>query len=225
MANKKEVMLENKKKIAQKKDKKLANTKEIGDRLMEQQSANLLTRMNEKIKDISKEIENINVDNENLTAPQIELILSSRSLMDLATLPYTREFTSHELIIGLEFYRIAIAEVNKKVKYTPNKYSFCNFMGMSTQTYNAYKVNPEKSEAMQIIDDYIVGVMFSEAQNNKIKEISTIFGLKSMHGLYEQQAPTIIEHKKSVDIDEIQQQLNVLKSQKKVIEVDVYEEK
>ena len=56
----------------------------------------------------------------------------------------------------------------------------------------------------------------------ELREISTIFDLKSQHGFVEQQAPMIIEHKKTTDIDTINAQLQALKGNK-IIEAE-YEE-
>ena len=65
--------------------------------------------------------------------------------------------------------------------------------------------------------------MTTQAQLGELKEISTIFDLKSQHGFVEAQAPTTIIHEKKIDVEDIRSQLMELK-RGKAIEMD-YEEK
>ena len=68
------------------------------------------------------------------------------------------------------------------------------------QLENALKYLPQDeieeriSFYSEMIDDYIAGIQFTSAQLGKIKEVITIFGLKSIHGLYEAQAPVQVKN-------------------------------
>lgn len=219
-----EQMRENVKKGVARNDSKKVKHREIAKKTFEKTKKDLIPTMRNKIKEISKKIEELDLDSDNgLVATQIELIISNRSLYDIVSSSAQKEYTNEELLVGLELYREIIAKINEKFLYPPSVFTFCSFMNISSSTYKNYKTDPDKAETMQMIDDYIAGIQLTSAQLGKIKEITTIFGLKSVHGFYEAQAPVTIKHETKIDIDEIQSQIKELKKGK-VIDVD-YEEK
>lgn len=192
------------------KDKNIKSREEISKKVFEETKKDLIPNMQKKLSDISEKVSNI-IDKDNgLVATQIELILGERSWADICTIN-NKSFTASELLIGLELYRQAIAIINEKVTYPPSIYTFCSFMGISTATYTSYRADSERAEAIKMIDDYIAGIQFTSAQLGKIKEVITIFGLKSIHGLYEAQAPVQVKSNDKTDIDEIRDQIKLLK--------------
>ena len=208
--------------IRDRKDKNIKNREEISKKVFEETKKELIPNMQKKLSDISEKISYI-IDKDNgLIATQIELILGERSWSDICTIN-NKSFTSSELLIGLELYRQAIAIINEKITYPPSIYTFCSFMGISTATYTSYRADSERTEAIKMIDDYIAGIQFTSAQLGKIKEVITIFGLKSIHGLYEAQAPVQVKSNDKTDIDEIRDQIKLLKKTG-IIEAQ-YEEK
>ena len=208
--------------IRDKKEKKMEGRKLIADKVFNATQKELIPNMQSKLKEIAKKVSELDDNDNGLIATQIELILGERAWSDICTIN-SKTYTPEEIMIGLELYRQAIALINEKIVYPPNIYTYCSFMGISTATYNSYRVDPERAEAIKMVDDYIAGIQFTSAQLGKIKEVITIFGLKSIHGLYEAQAPLQVKSIDKTDIDEIRDQLKLLK---KVGVVDAkYEEK
>ena len=207
-----------------KKDSNKINHRKIANKMMKESQKNLIPTMNNKLKEIINKIRELKIDSDSgLVSTQIELILSNRNIYDIASSSAIKEYTSEELMIGFEMYRNVIAEINKKFSYPPSVFTFCGFMNISTTTYKNYKSNPDKNEVIQMIDDYIAGIQLTSAQLGKLKEITTIFGLKSLHGFYEAQAPVHVKKEIKVDLDEIDRQIKAL-NKGKPIDVE-YEEK
>lgn len=205
------------------KDRKKVQHRAIANKMLKEASKELIPTMKRKVEKISEEVEKVVGKDDGLITTQIELIIGNRSLNEIASGSLQRMYTSEELLIGLELYRQVIANINEYITYPPSVYTFCSFMGMSSTTYKNYKSDPDKSEAIQMIDDYIAGIQFTSAQLGKLKEITTIFGLKAIHGFYEAPAPITIKKEVKVDIDEIQSQIKAL-SKGKAIDVE-FEEK
>lgn len=206
-----------------KRDKTKIQHREIANKMLETAQKDLIPNMQNKIKQISKLLEELVGNDMGLVTTQIELIIGNRSMYELASASIQKIYTAEELMIGLELYREIIAKINEKIVYPPSVFTFCSFMGMSTVTYKNYKSDPDKAEVMQMIDDYIAGIQFTSTQIGKLKEIITIFGLKSIHGFYEATAPITIKKEVKVDIDEISKQVKAL-SKRNVIDAE-FEEK
>ncbi len=134
------------------------------------------------------------------------------------------KYTAEELNIVFQYYRQAIVEINKKVKYPPSKENFCAFADISTVTYNNYLMSSDESlqELMSKIDDYIRENMLTSAQVGEIKEITTMFRGKTAHGLVEASAPIVVEHHTETDMSKINAMIQQLKQGKslKTIELD-----
>lgn len=203
-------------------DKNKVKHREIASKMLEHSKKELIPTMQRKVKEISQKIEELVGKDEGLITTQIELIIANRSITDIASISNPRMYTAEELMIGLELYRQVIAKINEKFTYPPSVYTFCSFMNMSSNQYKSYKSDPDKSEVMQMIDDYIAGVQFTSAQMGKLREVTTIFGLKSIHGFYEAPAPITVKKEIKVDIDEIQNQIKAL-NKGKAIDVDFEE--
>ena len=157
-----------------------------------------------------------------LTATQILPLIAKRSISDIANVG-TKTYTAQELGIAFNFYIDMIEKINQFVKFPASKGSFCMLLGISTITYNNYLQDPEKCEIMRIIDDYISNSILTSAQLGEIREITSMFSLKALHGYVEAQAPTVIEYKKKTDVEDIQAQLAEIKKGK-VTDAE-YEEK
>ena len=218
-----ERMRENVRKGVTRRDKEKIQHRDIGNKMLQKATKELIPTMQKKVEEIAIKVEELIGDDVGLLAPQIELIIGNRSINDLASATQSRSYTAEELMIGLELYRQVIAMINTKVLYPPSIYTFCSFMNISSTTYKSYLTDPDKAEAMRMIDDYIAGVQFTSAQMGKLKEISTIFGLKATHGWYEAQAPVQIKGEVKLDIDEIRSTIKEI-NKGKAIDVD-YEEK
>jgi len=193
----------------------------------------LVNEIKEKTKDlllpsIHKKMESVAVlikekvsNNNGLTVSQILPLITKRSREDIACIQ-NKTYTSYELGEALNIYIDMIAEINKICKFPPSKGSFCALLGITRKTYDNYLCDPEKVDVMGLIDDYITTTALTSAQLRELDSITTMFSLKAQHGFVEAQAPMVIEHKKTTDIDTINAQLEALKGNK-IIEAD-YEE-
>lgn len=207
------------KKVQEKTDKDLVKGREIANRMLVEASKDLMPRIEKKVNEVAEKVEELAGKDLGLITTQIEAIIGKRSLEEIATARLSKPFTPEEILIGLEYYRQLIATINEKVSYPPSVFSYCSFMGMTFQTYKAYRTDPDKAEAINMVDDYVSGVQFTSAQLGKIKEITTIFGLKSLHGFYEAQAPVQVKGEVKVDIDDIRNQIKEI-NKGRVIEVE-----
>ena len=205
-----------------KRDKNKVLHRELANTMFEEAKKELIPLMQNKVNEIAEKMEELVGKDKGLITTQIELIIGNRSLYEIASGTIQKSFTPEELMIGLEMYRQVIAKVNEKVVYPPSIFTFCSFIGITSTTYNNYKSDPDRAEVIQMIEDYISGIQFTSAQIGKIKEITTIFGMKAIHGFYENPTPVIIKNDIKLDIDEIQSQLKAL-NKGKAIEVE-YEE-
>ena len=115
------------------------------------------------------------------------------------------KYTAEELNIVFEYYRRAIVEINKKVKYPPSKGSFCAFADISTCTYNNYLMSPDESiqEVILRINDYLVDTTLTSAQLKEIDNITTMFRGKAEFGLVEAQSPIVVEHRSETDMNKM----------------------
>ncbi len=133
-------------------------------------------------------------------------------------------YTTEQLQIVFEYYRKAMVEINRKIKYPPSKENFCAFAGISTSTYNTYLMSPDESkqEIMLMIDDYIRENMLTSAQVGETKEVTTIFRGKTGHGMVEATAPIVIEHRSETDLSKVNAMIETIKAGKslKSIELD-----
>lgn len=161
-------------------------------------------------------------ESKGLTSTEIFNVIANRSISDLATIT-NKGYTPQELGIALNYYIKMMAEINKYTPMPPSKSTFCLMLGISTVAYNNYLQDPEKSEIMNMVETYITGAKLTSAQLGEIKEISTMFDLKSQHGFVEAQAPTTIIHEKRVDVEDIRTQLAEMRKGR-IKEAD-YEEK
>ena len=203
--------------------KKIANQDIVRD-IQKATKDNLLPAIKEKAEEVSKYIEKeVSKINESggLTSAQIFDVITSRSVSDIATVG-NKTYTAQELAIALNIYVKMMSEINKYVKMPPSKSSFCLLLGIGTDTYNSYLVDPEKCNIMNVIDTYITGAKLTSAQTGELREISTMFELKASHGFVEAQNPIVIKHENKADIEDIRSQLKEIK-QGKVVDAE-YEE-
>ena len=194
---------------------------ELVNEIKEKTKALLLPSIHKKMESVAELIKEKVSNNNGLTVSQILPLITKRSREDIACIQ-NKTYTSYELGEALNIYIDMIAEINKICKFPPSKGSFCALLGITRKTYDNYLCDPEKVDVMGLIDDYITTTALTSAQLRELDSITTMFSLKAQHGFVEAQAPMVIEHKKTTDIDTINAQLEALKGNK-IIEAD-YEE-
>lgn len=210
------------KSLEKKRDAEKVLNQEIAEKVFETTKEQLLPSIRAKAEEVSKYVEKVlkEKDEDGLTASQISSLFIKRSANDIAI--GNISYTSQELAIALNIYVEMIQEINKYCKYPPNKGSFCQLLGITPQTYANYLQDPEKSNIMNFIDNYISTTLLTSAQLGELRELSSMFTLKSSHGFVEATSPVVIKHEKTTDIDDIRAKLNSLKG--RVIDAE-YKEK
>lgn len=215
--------LKRQKSFRENKEKEEIAKQELAKKVQEETKDLLLPSIRNKMNEVAEVIKEKISSNNGLTISQILPLITKRSTSDIATIQ-NKSYTSYELGEALNIYMEMIAKINTICKFPPSKGSFCALLGISRKTYDNYMVDPDKIDIMGIIDDYITTSVLTSAQLGELREISSMFTLKSQHGFVEASAPVVIEHKKEVPIDDIQKQLQALKRDGTIIDAD-WEEK
>jgi hypothetical protein len=140
---------------------------------------------------------------------QIMSLISKGSLRETA-LGGNIEYTSQEIRAGFDLYLDMILKINEIKPFPPTIESFTNFMGVSRSEFSNWLVDIDRKSVAEYINSYLTGVLATGSLTGDLKEVSSIYIQKTM-GKVEQTAPTIIEHKKVTDVNEIQEQIAMLK--------------
>lgn len=192
------------------KEKKIQEQEQLVNKIREETKDLLLPNIRSKMETVAEVIKEKVSQNNGLTVSQILPLITKRSVSDIATIQ-NKSYTPYELGEALNIYMDMVAKINTICKFPPSKGTFCALLGISRKTYDNYMVDPDKMDIMGIIDDYITTSVLTSAQLGELREISSMFTLKSQHGFVEASAPVIIEHKKETNIDDINRQLEALK--------------
>ena len=140
---------------------------------------------------------------------QIMSLISKGSLRETA-LGGNIEYTAQEIRAGFDLYLDMILKINEIKAFPPTIESFTNFMGVSRVEFNKWLVDLDRKSVAEYINSYLTGILAAGSLTGDLKEVSSIYIQKTM-GKIEQTAPTIIEHKKVTDVNEIQEQIAALK--------------
>ena len=191
-------------------EKKMQEQEQLVKQIREETKDLLLPNIRSKMETVAEVIKEKVSQNNGLTVSQILPLITKRSVSDIATIQ-NKSYTSYELGEALNIYMDMVAKINTICKFPPSKGTFCALLGISRKTYDNYMVDPDKMDIMGIIDDYITTSVLTSAQLGELREISSMFTLKSQHGFVEASAPVVIEHKKETNVDDINRQLEALK--------------
>lgn len=140
---------------------------------------------------------------------QIMSLISKGSLRETA-LGGNIEYTSQEIRAGFDLYLDMILKINEIKPFPPTIESFTNFMGVSRSEFSNWLVDIDRKSVAEYINSYLTGILATGSLTGDLKEVSSIYIQKTM-GKVEQTAPTIIEHKKVTDVNEIKEQIAMLK--------------
>lgn len=212
-----------KKTVHKKADNKLQDKKKLINKIQEESREKLIPSLRQKIDETSNYIINLLKEKgeENVNSIQIMSVIAQKSLFEIANAGNIT-YTPQEVMIGFNLYLEMINKINEIKTFPPTVESFAVFMGISRTTYNCWLVDPNKKEVMDYIHSYLLGMLATSSLTGELKEISSMFLQKTM-GKIEAQAPMVIEHKKTTDIDEINAQLSALKG-RKIIEGEIEED-
>ncbi|MBQ9318214.1 MAG: hypothetical protein IJR82_01090 [Bacilli bacterium] len=202
------------------KDKMVMKKRELVEKIKEQSKEMFLPTLKDKINETANYIVDIlKQKGDEVSNIQIMSLIARRSMYEIACSNIT--FTPQEILISFNLYLEMIEKINEITKFPPTVESFSLFIGISHSTYNKWLVDSDKLEVMEYINSYMLGTLSTGGLTGELREISAMFQQKVL-GKIEVQAPVVIEHKKEVSIDEINEQLNALKS-KKIIEGEIDE--
>ncbi len=185
--------------------------------ILEEYKKELPQKLETRLNEIAEQLED-RKEVQGLSTIEINEILRPHNLIGQPL-----KYTAEELNIVFEYYRQAIVQINKKVKYPPSKENFCAFADISTATYNNYLMSNDESlqELMLRIDDYIRENMLTSAQVGEIREITTMFRGKTAHGLVEASAPIVVEHHSETDMNKISAMIQQLKQGKSLKTIEL----
>ena len=208
-------------KVRQKNHNKKVAQQNLIKSIQVQSKNNLLPELKNKMEETTNLILNILEDKKDISNIQIMSLISKGSLRETA-LGGNIEYTSQEIRAGFDLYLDMILKINEIKPFPPTVESFTNFMGVSRNEFSKWLVDIDRKSVAEYINSYLTGILATGSLTGDLKEVSSIYIQKTM-GKVEQTAPTIIEHKKTTDVGEIQEQIAMLKKDK-VIDAD-WEEK
>lgn len=179
---------------------------------------NLKEHMEQRLFDLIYKLQHIDGS---LSTIELKSLISQKN-----TIGVSPKYNNTELAILFDYYKQFIEKINKVQTYLPTKKNFCGFVGISSSQYDSWKQSEdsERTEIMQMIDDYITDLQLTSAQNGEIKEISTIYRTKSEHGMVEATAPIVIQHKSEANIDDIKKQIEAINQGKSLRTIELKEQ-
>lgn len=191
--------------------------------IQEKSKSQLLPELKKKMEDVSNKIVDLlnTEEGKKINNIQIMSLIAKGSLRETA-LGGNIEYTAQEIRAGFDLYLDMIYKINEIKDFPPTIESFMNFMGVSRQEFDKWASDIERKNAAEYISSYLTGVLAAGSLTGDLREVSSIYIQKTM-GKIEQQAPTVVEHKKVTDIDEIRDRINSLKREN-IIDVE-WEEK
>ena len=209
-------------KTSETKDKKKIQQQKLIEKIKEDTQDMLLPTLKDKMEDTSNKIvEVLKSKGEDVNNIQIISLIAQGSTLETLR-GGNISYTAYELKIAFNLYLDMINKINEYKTFPPTVESFCVFIGISRQAYNNWLVDPDREEVMQFIHSYLLGVLATGGLSGEMKEISAMYQQKVM-GKVEMTTPVVIKHESTVNVDEINAQLNALK-QGKIIDAE-WEEK
>lgn len=211
-------------KVRQKNHEKKVAQQNLIKTIQKQSKEDLLPELRKKMDETTQLI--VNLLNERgedkVNNIQIMSLISKGSLRETA-LGGNMEYTPQEIRAGFDLYLDMILKINEIKSFPPTIESFTNFMGISRSEFGNWLVDIDRKSVAEYINSYLTGVLATGSLTGDLKEVSSIYIQKTM-GKVEQTAPTVIEHKKTTDISEIQDQISRLKKDNVIIDAE-WEEK
>lgn len=211
--------LETKDKKIVEQQKKEALVKAGEKSILEEYKKELPQKLETRLNEIAEQLKD-RKEVRGLSTIEINEILRPHNLMGQPL-----KYTAEELNIVFEYYRQAIVQINKNVKYPPSKGSFCAFADISTCTYNNYLMSPDESmqDVIMRINDYLTDTTLTSAQLKEIDNITTMFISKAEFGMVEAQSPIVVEHRSETDMNKISAMIQQLKQGKSLKTIELKE--
>ena len=192
--------------------------------IAKQESKKLPAILQEKTSELAELI----ADDDVLQIPyqRIIALISSNHNMSVKV-----SYTNDELNIAFNEFRLLLAKLSEKMpNMTPSIEMFCAYIGISTGTYKSWRNSSDemRREVMNRIDDYIVDTSLHLSVQKKTDNYTTVFRAKAQHGMVEQSAPQIVEHRIAPDRSEMLSKVSDMREKYgigKVVDADFKEKK
>ena len=218
----KEVVRENARKLNAKKDKMKVSERKAIQKIKEETQELLLPTLREEMEKITELIVTTLKERgaDKVNNIQIMSMISRRSLLEVAR-GCENTYSAQEIGVAFNLYLDMIDKINTIKQFPPTEESFANFIGVSRTTLDKWRASEDKKEIMDYIHSYLTGVLATSSLTGETKEITSIY-LQKVMGKVEQNAPTVVEYKKKTDINDIKNQIELLK-RNNTIEADFVE--
>ena len=206
----KELIIQKKKTYNKNRDAKKTKERALVKEIQEKAHNDLMPALKNRMEEVSKFIEKrMGEAGEFLNSSQIMSLIARRSLVEVASAGNI-SYTPQEIGAAFNYYLDMVDKINQIKKFPPTIESFCLFMGITVPTYNSWLADPDKKNIMDYVHSYLLGALNTSTLTKEVETIAGIYTTKTM-GKIEQQAPMVIEHKKTTDVDSIQAQIKALK--------------
>ena len=184
--------------------------RKVKDEITLKQTQNLAKVVEERKKTITDEVMAYieEHDLQRITYAKLYELMSSGNM-------YNRtKYSSVELQITFEVFKSITSDMTlQNAKHVPTKQAFCSFIGISTNTYDVWKLHDDKefSETVLRIDNYLTDIQLTMAQHGLINPGATMFRMKTEHGYIEPKEFIAITNEIITDRNDIRERLNSVK--------------
>lgn len=115
------------------------------------------------------------------------------------------KYNAEKLGVVFEFYEYVVALINEKIcKLIPSKSHFCRFAGITTSTYNGYKLSedPDMQVVIGKIEDMLLDTHLTMAQEYKLSAGATKYRMNVEMDKRENFNPQVVLKADVKDLDE-----------------------
>lgn len=191
--------------------------------VLEQSMLDLPKFLEEKNKEIVKEIAKIPRDEGGLPMGTPAPIIINALSKGMNFAGVTPKYNAQTLYLAFEHFKEAVDNINREIAFIPSKQSLASYLGISVTTLNMYKKSqdPYLREQAEIIEDYLIESSLMSSQMGVAKEKSTMFRLKAEKvgfGIKEAQSNVQIEVKKTTVLSK-EEMIDKLKSTGAIIDI------
>lgn len=125
------------------------------------------------------------------------------------------KYNAEKLAIVFDFYEQVVTTINAKVcRLVPSKSNFCRFAGITTATYNGYKLSedPDMQVVISKIDDMLVDAHLTLAQERTLDAVTTKYRMNVEMDRRENYNPQVVIKADIKDIEDYKDRINSLES-------------
>lgn len=132
------------------------------------------------------------------------------------------KYNAEKLALVFDFYEYVVTEINAHIcQLLPSKSHFCRFAGITTATYNGYKLSddPDMQTIMGKIEDMLTDVHLTMAEETKLNPMATKYRLNVEMDKRENYNPQVVIKADVKDLEDYKNRINSLEN----IDYDILE--